>query len=407
MKRLMTTGLLALTALALIAVAGASAASASQFRGLSYPAEVTASQGTVQKLSLGGGAMNLKCGTVGGTGTIAAASTNLELAPSYEQCSLGGLAATAKTNGCRIVYAGTNETEPFVGTFGVSCGAGKALEFTQGSCTVSIPSQAGQSSVALANAGTGLSRTVTATYAIGGLKYSGSSGCAASMVGSHENGSLSGSSVLAAPRTGVFVGNSQIEPMPPKEGHVFAIGSSPSIIESSASPAAQFYLGGPEGFRCSTLTEEGRATGAQTGELSTAPRISGCLFLGLNFAASTTGCRFVYSVNPSYPFEALVGNSRIACEAGHEITFTEGACTWTVPAQEFADSVTYSNVTGGPAGEIEATHRMTSVKSTAGPGCYAGYPGFHSNGEILYKSLAKAYKSEAGVKGVQVGLQVK
>lgn len=53
MKRLTTMGLLALTALALTAVAGASAASASQFRGLAYPAEVTASQGTVQKLSLG------------------------------------------------------------------------------------------------------------------------------------------------------------------------------------------------------------------------------------------------------------------------------------------------------------------------------------------------------------------
>lgn len=350
--------------------------------------------------------MNLKCATVTGAGTLATASTTLELTPNYEGCALGGQIATSKTNGCHLVYASSNETEPLAGTFGVSCGAGSALEFTQSSCTISIPSQVGLNSVAFANAGAGLSRTITATYTVGGLRYSGSSGCAASMAGLHENGSLTGSSVLAAPRTGVFVGNSQIEPMPPKEQHFFDVGSSSSIIESLSTSTPRFYFGGTEEVRCSILTEEGRGTSTQLGELSMAPRIGGCLFGGLNFAASTTGCRFVYSVSPSYPFEGLAGNSRIACEEGHEIIFTQATCVLQLPPQELTDSVSYSNVGAGSVGEVEAIHHMTGVKSTAGPGCHT-VVGFHSNGEITFSALYRAFKNEGGTKGAQVGLQVK
>ncbi len=96
MKRIKVFGLAAIAALALSALAGVSAASATElFAADSYPATLSGTNSSPHMWPA-----TMKCETTTLTGKMSSATTLLEVQPAYSKCTLGILAMNVNMNGC-------------------------------------------------------------------------------------------------------------------------------------------------------------------------------------------------------------------------------------------------------------------------------------------------------------------
>lgn len=394
-KRFSIIGLALLAALALSAVAGAAGASASQFRAQQYPATITGTQGTAQKLNLNG--TTIKCSNTTATATAASASSTLELTPAYSGCTIGGLAATSSSNGCQLTYASTSESAPLTGTLGVKCGAGAAIEFKQGTCVFSIPAQSGVGGLEFTNAGTGSTRTVTTTYGVSGLSYTAGSGCGSP--GSFSNGTLTGSSVLKGSvglrQVGVYVGNAQVENAPQFQASYY-----PAIVESSSPTSFLWNFNGTT-IKCNTALASSNLASASP-ELRQAVAFAGCTAGGIEFTVSATGCTF----NDYVEGGAFSGGRELACAPGQEMTLTWGTCVIKFPSQNMSGSVTYTNGESGGVKNVGVGFSASGVKYTGGIGCASSIQGARADGALAGSWTLKSYVDSGGSKGAQTNLWI-
>ncbi|HEU5253084.1 MAG TPA: hypothetical protein VFU16_07155 [Solirubrobacterales bacterium] len=396
-KRLSIIGLALLAALALSAVAGAAGASASQFRAQQYPATITGTQGATQKLVLNG--TTIKCNNPTGTATASAASSTLALSPSYSGCTLGGLNANFVSNGCQLIYTSISESAPLTGTLGVSCEAGAAIEIKQGTCVVSIPTQSGVGGVEFTNAGTGSTRTITATYNITALSYSGGSGCPASLKGSYSNGTLTGGTVFKGSvglrQIGVYVDNAQVEDAPR-----FQSGTYPAIVQSSSPSAFLITLNGTT-IKCNYAVATSKLASAAP-ELRQEMGFAGCSAGGIAFTLSATGCTF----NDYVEGGSFSGGRELACSPGQEMTLTWGTCVIKFPSQNMAGSVAYTNGESGGVKNVGVGFSASGVKYTGGAGCATSIQGSHADGALANSWTLKSYADAGGNMGAQSNLWI-
>lgn len=195
-KRSNMIGLVIAMAMALTAVVGAASASAAQFRAEEYISGVTGTQTATQKFKLKN--TEISCTTATSSGAIFGPSTTLTVTPSFSGCAASlpvKAAITANTNGCDYVYKNSGEPYENNGTMDISCS--KGIEFTGGGCTFKIPPQTGRGNVKFKNSG-GYSRnhTISVDYEVTGLTYSISGTFCIEGVGTYENGTYTGTSVL-------------------------------------------------------------------------------------------------------------------------------------------------------------------------------------------------------------------
>lgn len=125
-----------------------SAAGASNFEALEYPAAVTGTQEGTFVFKTEAGSLECPEGTF--SGTLSEASSTLSLLPTFAKCkAFGFLEATVTPEGCVFVLHAGAETSlyNFSGTTDISCGEGKSIKVTTATCTAAIGSQSGLSSV--------------------------------------------------------------------------------------------------------------------------------------------------------------------------------------------------------------------------------------------------------------------
>jgi hypothetical protein len=139
--------------------------------------------------------------------TLASAASQLSLNGfrRYFSCKAPfGFNMTIMGNGCQDILTVSNAGPPYVGTYGLSCGA-QEYEYNlgNGSCRIRIPTQTVPASVEYSNSGEGTKRVVTADIEVSSLKYSISTErkifnpCYAH-VGTYENGTYSNTMTIAA-----------------------------------------------------------------------------------------------------------------------------------------------------------------------------------------------------------------
>ena len=208
-KRLSVAVLAVAVALAVSAVAS-SAASAGTFGAGSYPATITGTQTT--SVTFTGVVGKWTCKTVSMQGTLKEASTVLDLAPTYGECSWAGVAATTNMEGCTYEFTAGNTVEgnpaKVESTMDVKCPAGKEvnLVLNGGTCTIYIPAQTGLKSATFENTTAPTPDDVDLTLALAGIKYkvvNGLFGCPNSPAdGTYTNGTISGVETLTADSSG-------------------------------------------------------------------------------------------------------------------------------------------------------------------------------------------------------------
>jgi hypothetical protein len=132
---------LALVAVLAMSVVAVGSASAAEFTASSYPANGEGGQTTPHKFTVQGQAV--ECSTANFTGSLSAASGELNITPVYENCiAFGFLNATVSMNGCTYKFtAGTGSADNYTGGVHIVCPAGKSITVVAATCTVHIPAQ--------------------------------------------------------------------------------------------------------------------------------------------------------------------------------------------------------------------------------------------------------------------------
>jgi hypothetical protein len=120
-----------------------------------------------------GSPIQVKCSVASFEAAASTASgTDLLITPTYSGCSLGGLAATVKMNGCQYTFTGSASLTALVdikcSTTSVS-GTKRTITVEKGNCTISVPEQNGLSHVVFTSGGSASEMDVLATATVSGI----------------------------------------------------------------------------------------------------------------------------------------------------------------------------------------------------------------------------------------------
>lgn len=205
-KKRLSIAILAVAAAMAVSAVTSTAASAGTFKAESYPATITGTQTTA--VTFTGVVGKWTCKTVSMQGTLTEASSALNLAPTYSECSWAGVGATTNMEGCTYEFTGGNTVEgkesKIEATMDVKCPAGKEVKLVLngGTCTIFIPEQTGLKSATFENTTAPTPDDVDLTLALSGIKYkvvNGLLGCPNSPAdGTYTNGTISGVETLSA-----------------------------------------------------------------------------------------------------------------------------------------------------------------------------------------------------------------
>jgi hypothetical protein len=209
-RKLKVLGMACVAVFALTAVSASSAmATTSGFTVGAGATRIEATQTTAQKLVLGGGGTTVKCSTSTLNGSISAGLVNeATVTPFYGAagtCTVG-LTATVDVNSCTYTITDTATANTYDVDI-TNCPSSAPLLITVPStgCVVAITNQGALADVDTTNNTTSSPDDVDIALAISGITYTGNTSCPANVVGTHNNGTLTGGYTLKA-----FNGNAQV-----------------------------------------------------------------------------------------------------------------------------------------------------------------------------------------------------
>jgi hypothetical protein len=129
-------------AAALLTLASAATASAAKFEAGKYSAQLSGPQVASENFvfTVEGG-LAFKCKEVTLSGELTAASTEIELAPTFKECTASGLSASISAEGCKYRFnADTYDVD-------IVCPAGKTMKYTVFTCEIRVGGQNGLETV--------------------------------------------------------------------------------------------------------------------------------------------------------------------------------------------------------------------------------------------------------------------
>lgn len=143
--------LVAVFALSALLASAAQAEETPTFTASKSPVRETGSQTANHVIKVNGG--TIKCLEAKLVDEAGGSAMMLLFQPTYAKCTLAGIAATINMNGCEYTFEPVTkkEEDKFVGTMGIVCPVGKAIEVSAGGCVVAISAQAGLSTVEFTN----------------------------------------------------------------------------------------------------------------------------------------------------------------------------------------------------------------------------------------------------------------
>lgn len=162
------------------------------FQGEEYSTVINTAPQTAMQFNFPGGSLGyFNCTGFEGNGILNnAAGVLVQNIMQWNGCYAGG-GFSVNINHCAVTLKATTiEAGGAAGLMGVSCPTGSAFSFSNGPCTVSIPSQSNRTAMKFENVGAGTTREVIATFSVGNLKFTAGGGC--TEPGTRENGFMSG-----------------------------------------------------------------------------------------------------------------------------------------------------------------------------------------------------------------------
>jgi hypothetical protein len=271
-----------------------------------------------------------------------------------------------------MVYHSISESPPLSGTLDIVCPE-RPIEVKQGECVVSIPGQTGLNGLNFVNSGAEAARTVTVNYETPGIASTGSAKCPVGLSGPHSDGRLSGSSVLSGP-AGVFLGTS------PDPARLFRSSKYPMKSDIVSGSSNLRWTFGAE-LQCKPASVES-INSEPTVELQQTLAFGSCSGAGIGITIETNGCTFNdYVLNAQGA--QFAGGREIRClGAKKELVFNWGACSISIPAQNFPSGVTYTPGESKGHRQVTTTFELTGVKFTGSKSCAEGVAGTHENGKL-------------------------
>jgi hypothetical protein len=372
LKRLMTPGMI-LAAFLLISAVVASSAAAEAFQAESYPVELQGTQTESHVMSAESLSVSCKGATL--SGHLHEPTEELvELAPSFNECTAGGLAATVKAEGCTIAFNATKHVA------GLACPAAQAITVTAvgGNCEVKIGTQTGLSTAEFSTAG-GSPSTVAIVESLKGVKYTkvkDGFACPLSGTGEKADGTIAGKAALkgfSGGQVALFVGalgpTNLCKIAPPCGGSTFPV---PTFVEAkiSGTSAIDFtFEKNPITVACAASTIEGATADPPNDGLSLLWNVT-----VFSFGTCGATCTFATISRPSAHFLAAGG----AGSGLFEIVATNAA----IPSMQIicnggkatclfsADGgAVRGKVTGGNPAKLVFTSQPMTLIGTSDPAC--------------------------------------
>jgi len=191
-------GLVLGAAMALSAVMASAALAVPQYTSSSYPFTVTGLNAKGSE-SFSTEAGKIECDSHYVSHSLSAAGSTLTVTPAYTNCSAFGFAPTLNNEGCGYVFHATERVGAGVYRHhvSVSCGAGKSMKWTAGTCKFEIKPQTGLTTAESTNLAAG---TVTVQLNVQKIAYTVTQdgfGCPFTGTGNKTDGSFTGHIVLA------------------------------------------------------------------------------------------------------------------------------------------------------------------------------------------------------------------
>ncbi|HVO54773.1 MAG TPA: hypothetical protein VMT37_10200 [Solirubrobacterales bacterium] len=138
---------------ALLAPAAQAEENTPTFTATESPVRETGTQVEAHEITVNAGTLKCKGATL--LDSSGAGGMMLVMQPSYTECTVGGVAATVKMNGCEYTFEPTKTTEGedrYAGRMGILCPTGKTIEVSTSGCLVTIGEQINLETVEFANA---------------------------------------------------------------------------------------------------------------------------------------------------------------------------------------------------------------------------------------------------------------
>jgi hypothetical protein len=175
-------------------------AAAGEFTIGTSPAAITAEQKVQEVITVkntAGSPVSIKCSIATFEGTASTANTtDITLTPTYSGCTLGGLAATVKMNGCKYTLTGSAAQTAILDIVG--CTIGKTITITKGNCTIAIGEQNNLSHFIFINEGSASEMDLLAQETVGGMKSTQTGSECPAPGATQSDGTYSGTTTIRA-----------------------------------------------------------------------------------------------------------------------------------------------------------------------------------------------------------------
>lgn len=393
MKRIRAVMLAGSVALVLMAVAGLSPASASQYVAPGAGGGgVTTWTGTAGPTShaLTLGADKFTCSSPSFAGSMTGeTATSLNVSPNLGTCAWNYLGQSVKwsTNSCEF------RLRPGLGSGGKTTGwldivnCQSALTMSASGCLLSIGNQNGVGTMTFETTGAGSEKSVQVTANLSHLEYTRSGTCVGAN-GTFSDGTYTGSWNAAGTRNSkqVAVG---VEALAASR---FGVEAAPASIAGSNSGNSK-RLTAAGALTCSSYSLSGSLASVTSQSITVAPSYSGCSWSGVaipDSSVSAGGCSYVIYV--SGRFDIAGANC-----ASNPMTISRPGCTVTVGPQSnltMGAANPYSNEGWGKTRTVSMASGFTNGLKYTAAGAACGGEGTFSNGSVV--STAKLSATDAG-----------
>jgi hypothetical protein len=398
-KKARTLGLVAVMALALTAIGGASTAlagSGSGFVAKSYPGFFVGSTYAGGEHILNVNAGTIKCPTPELTAGV---GTGFEtVSASIESVKCGGAGGTLAANGCKLIFhpgtiiSGTT----FAGTVDIGPSGCGPIVIPISACQVQIGAQTGLT-VTYENLGTGSTASVLVKSTFANMKYTQPSGGGCGGSGTFENGSFNGTWQIKNYSNAGHTSQQGVKISPEKAVGLYLAGKKseekvnqpkfeaskyPVVIDGNQLSSAQpfKFTTAAGNFKCADALLHGEVS-SSTAALALKADSTGCKAFGQSATVTMNSCYYVFGVaNADSPYS---GSLTLACNTpGDVVSVTVSNCSVTVPPQTLG-TLAYENLGAGNERQVAGSVTGEGLAySIAGPGTSCGTAGSYVDGKF-------------------------
>jgi hypothetical protein len=399
MRTIKTLGIATAMALALIAVAGASMASANNFKASVEPENWGGSlSGKNHTLTLEdsfGNSEQTACSSVAFSGqTTKKTSSDLTVTPQLGGCTYLGGSVSWAINGCKYRFH-PGAGPALVGSVDI-VGCEKPMSLVIGGCVKEIGNQNGIGTVEYKNVGAGSSVTMIAHLT--GIKFT-VSGCIGISSGTFYKGAYNGEWTVKGATLGGAPASVEVESTSAAPFTKFAAEEAPVTISGVDTRVGSYKrFSGLGGFLvyCSSYSLNGTSATATAETLTVVPSYSGCTFGSGGPAATVSAgeCSYVLHANGSMDIAG-------ANCAAKPLTITVPGCLYTFGPQSTS---VYTLVNHG-SGKLRTVsiggNPLGLTYTRTGAGCEGG-PGTFSTGLLFSYAELSATNSKGEPQGISI-----